>query len=89
MWIRSLGQEGPLEEETATHSSSLAWRTPQTEEPGGVYIVHGVTKSWTRLSALACWEHQHCTLAVGLTEKSLHVLINVQLIHLHSYDSYL
>ena len=32
--VRSLGQEDPLEEETATHSSVLAWRVPQTEEPG-------------------------------------------------------
>ena len=28
--------EGPLEEETATHSSTLAWRIPPTEEPGGL-----------------------------------------------------
>ena len=28
------GWEGPLEKETATHSSILAWRIPQTEEPG-------------------------------------------------------
>ena len=33
-WVRSLGQEDPLEEETATHSSILACRVPQTEEPG-------------------------------------------------------
>ena len=30
----SLGQEDPLEQETATHSSALAWKTPWTEEPG-------------------------------------------------------
>ena len=35
MWVRSLGQEDPLEEEMATHSSILAWRIPWTEEPGG------------------------------------------------------
>ena len=34
MWIRSLGQEEPLEEVMATHSSTLAWRIPWTEEPG-------------------------------------------------------
>ena len=34
MWVRSLGQEGPLEEEMATHSSILAWKIPWTEEPG-------------------------------------------------------
>ena len=34
MQIRSLGQENPLEEGMATHSSILAWRSPWTEEPG-------------------------------------------------------
>ena len=33
-WVRSLGQEDPLEEGMATHSSILAWRIPWTEEPG-------------------------------------------------------
>ena len=32
--VRSLAQEGSLEEGTATHSSILAWRIPGTEEPG-------------------------------------------------------
>ena len=32
-WVQSLGQEDPLEEEMATHSSILAWRIPWTEEP--------------------------------------------------------
>ena len=32
--VRSLGEEEPLEEEMATHSSILAWRIPWTEEPG-------------------------------------------------------
>ena len=34
--VRSLGQEDPLEEEVAAHSSILAWRIPRTEEPGGL-----------------------------------------------------
>ena len=33
-WVRSLGQEDPLEKEMATHSSVLVWRIPQTEETG-------------------------------------------------------
>ena len=33
-WVQSLGQDDPLEEEMATHSSILAWRIPWTEEPG-------------------------------------------------------
>ena len=33
-WVQSLGQEDPLEKRMATHSRSLAWRIPWTEEPG-------------------------------------------------------
>ena len=39
MWeteARSLGQGDPLEKAMVTHSSILAWRIPQTEEPGGL-----------------------------------------------------
>ena len=35
-WVRSLGQEDPLEKEMATHSSVLAWRIPGMGEPGGL-----------------------------------------------------
>ena len=35
-WVWSLGQEDPLKEERAIHSSILAWRIPWTEEPGGL-----------------------------------------------------
>ena len=33
-WVRSLGQEDPLKEGMATHSSVLAWKIPWTEELG-------------------------------------------------------
>ena len=36
-WVWSLGQEDPLEEGIATHSSILAWRVPWTEESGMGY----------------------------------------------------
>ena len=49
-WVRSLGQEDPLEKGMATHSSILAWRIPWMEEPGGRAIVYQVAKNWTRLS---------------------------------------
>ena len=45
-WVRSLGQEDPLEKEMANHSSILAWKIPWTEEPGGA-AAHGITKSRT------------------------------------------
>ena len=33
-WVQSLGWENPLEKEMATHSSTLAWKIPWTEDPG-------------------------------------------------------
>ena len=47
-WVRSLGREDPLEKEMATHSSTLAWRIPWTEEPGG--LQSAALQSRTRLS---------------------------------------
>ena len=41
--VQSLGREGLLEEEMATHASILAWKIPWTEEPGG--LVHGAAES--------------------------------------------
>ena len=38
-WVRSLGWEDHLEEGMITHSSIVAWRTPWTEEPGGLQSV--------------------------------------------------
>ena len=37
--VQSLGQEGPLEKKMATHSSTLAWKIPWTEEPGKLQSV--------------------------------------------------
>ena len=34
--VRSLGQVNPTEKRMATHSGTLAWRIPWTEEPGGL-----------------------------------------------------
>ena len=36
IWVQSLRWEDPLEEGTATHSSILAWKSPGTEESGGL-----------------------------------------------------
>ena len=36
MWVRSLGQEDPLEGNMATYSNIFAWRNPWTEDPGGL-----------------------------------------------------
>ena len=47
--VRSPGWEDSLEKGMRTHSSILAWKIPWTEEPGRL-TVHGVARSWTRLS---------------------------------------
>ena len=39
VWVWSLGWEGPLEEEMAAHTSTLAWKIPWTEEPGGLQSI--------------------------------------------------
>ena len=48
-----LGGRATPEKEMAAHSSTLAWKSPWTEEPGRLYRLcdHGVAKSRTRLSA--------------------------------------
>ena len=48
-WVLSLGWEDPLEEGMATHSSILDWRIPM-DRGAWQTPVHGVSKSWTRLS---------------------------------------
>ena len=56
--VRSLGQEDPLEEEMAIHSSILAWKIPWTEEPGGLQskgfqrVRHDWVWAWTRKDLL-------------------------------------
>ena len=46
MQVQSLGQEDPLKEDMAAHSSILAWEIPYTEEPGELQSM-GSTKSQT------------------------------------------
>ena len=46
----------------APHSSTLAWKIPWTEEPGKA-AVHGVAKSWTRLSDFTFTFHFHFSLS--------------------------
>ena len=53
--VRSLGQEDPLEDGMATHSSVLAWRIPWTEEPGGLQPI-GSQRVRHDHSNLACMQ---------------------------------
>ena len=46
--VRSLGQEDPLEEGMVTHSSILAWRSPWTEQPGGLQSTGSQSQTWLK-----------------------------------------
>ena len=76
-WVRSLGWEDPLEKETATHSSILA------------YTVHGVARSWTRLSDFHSLTHslmvdlQYCQFRVHSKVTLFYIYINIY-IHTHN-----
>ena len=50
--VQSLGQEYPLEEEMATHSSTLSWRIPRREEPGWLQPIESqrVGHDWSNLA---------------------------------------
>ena len=61
--VQSLGQEDPLEKETATHSSIVAWKIPWTEDSGGLQcpVGHdrvtgqgGLPSRYVRMLALLC-----------------------------------
>ena len=52
-WVRSLGQEDPLEKEMATHSSILAWKIPWMEEPGRLQSYNPFVESDTNLLSLS------------------------------------
>ena len=77
-WVWSLGQEDPLEEEIATHSSMFAWKIPWTKEPGGYSpcdhrvrhnwaCTHKVNKTWTALLSL-CYSGIYVCILVSLEE---------------------
>ena len=70
-WVRrvwSLGQEDPLEEGMATHSSILAWRIPWTEEAGGLQSMglQRVRHDWINL---ACTQLYHMFTSVQLLSR--------------------
>ena len=57
-WVRSLGQEDPLEKEMATHSSIHAWKIPWTKKLGGLQSMG--SQSWTELSDFTLLTLQNC-----------------------------
>ena len=76
MWVRSLGQEDPLEEGVATHSSILAWRMPWTEEPGGLQSIglQRVRHNWSNLARVHYSHYKKRSRFLCLKVKVLHNL---------------
>ena len=73
--VRFLGQEDPLEEGMATHSSIPAWRIPWTEEPGG-YCSQGLkeldTTEVTEHAQARVRTHRFCSVPAVLDIQRLH-----------------
>ena len=69
-WVRSLGQEDPLEKEITTHSSIPAWEIPWTEGPGGLQSMESQT-SWTWLWDFTFTFHFHALEMEMATESSI------------------
>ena len=80
-WVRSLGQEDPLEKEMVTHSSILAWRIPWTEKPGKLQSTgsQGVRHNWETSLSLSLYWVPHSVLGVGGWFSSVQSLCSVWL----------
>ena len=72
-WVQSLGLEDPLEEKKATHSSTLAWKSPWMEEPSGLQSMGSQRVGHD-------WATSLCSLCVrGLPLNGLKNVLNVVL----------
>ena len=69
MWVQSLGWEGPLEEEVATHSSILTCKNPM-DRGAWQATVHGVTKESDTTEQLSTHRHTSSNITAWL---SVHV----------------
>ena len=68
-WVLFLGQENPLEDGVAMHSSILAWKIPWTEDPGGLQSMGSDTTERLTLSFFSI--HGPLTLSLVLATPSL------------------
>ena len=67
-WVQSLGWEDPLEMETATHSSTLAWKIPWTEDPDRLQSMgsHRVGHDWATSLSFFLSIHYVCIFLTAL-----------------------
>ena len=84
-WVRSLGREDSLEEDTATHSSIPAWRVPWTAEAAGLQSIglQRVRHNWSNLARTTCqslfslWEMDLCDRDVKIRQVLWHFLQDI------------
>ena len=90
-WVWSLGQEDPLEKEMAMHSSTLAWKIPWTQKPGGPQSMGSqrIRHNWATSLSLYCSVAKSCpTLSCNLqTRDSLSFTIFWNLLTLTAIES--
>ena len=65
-WVQSLGREDSLEEEMAAHSNILAWKTPWTEDPGGLKSI-GLHRVRSDLATEHSWRLVDTRLSVNVS----------------------
>ena len=58
-WVRSLGQEDPLEKEKATHSGTLAWKIPWMEKPGRLQSMGSLRVGHSLATSLSLFTFMH------------------------------
>ena len=61
--VQSLSWEDPLEKEMASHSSILSWKTPWTEEPGGLQSMGHKESDTTEWLSVSTAETNKCEAA--------------------------
>ena len=77
--VWSLGWEDPLEKRMAAHSSILAWRIPQTEEPGGLQSMRSQSRAW-----LSDWHTKAiCNISCSLQKRMHQSIIQILLVFAH------
>ena len=89
MWVWSLGEEDPLEEGKATHSSILAWRIPWTEEPGRLLSIglHRVGHDWSDLACTHYGKLQAKFLANSVFQSSEVMSYNVKYLRINAIQT--
>ena len=62
-WVQSLDQEDPLEKDMATHSSTLAWKIPWSEESGGLQSMRLPIQLSNFTFIHKVWPHSKCSIS--------------------------